>query len=157
MDESYVLDVPSAVNGTATLRAPAVWGALRGLETLAQLVEYEPSSGRYLLRSAPWHIADRPQFPHRGLMIDTARHWLPVRAIKRQIDALAATKMNTLHWHATDAASIPAICSSNPSSLCFPCAAMMSTADPSSLRSRNLATLSATRSMPPPSFLSTSR
>ena len=107
MDESYVLDVPSAVNGTATLRAPAVWGALRGLETLAQLVEYSPSSGRYLLRSAPWHIADRPQFAHRGLMIDTARHWLPVRAIKRQIDALAATKMNTLHWHATDAASFP--------------------------------------------------
>ena len=107
MDESYVLDVPSAVNGTATLRAPAVWGALRGLETLAQLVEYSPSSGRYLLRSAPWHIADRPQFAHRGLMIDTARHWLPVTAIKRQIDALAATKMNTLHWHATDAASFP--------------------------------------------------
>ena len=38
MDESYTLDVPTT--GTAAIRAPAVWGALRALETLAQMIEY---------------------------------------------------------------------------------------------------------------------
>jgi len=40
-------------------------------------------------------------------MIDTARHWLPVGAIKRQIEAAASTKMNTVHWHAVDADGFP--------------------------------------------------
>ena len=43
-------------------------------------------------------IADSPQLAHRGLLIDTARHWLPVSEIKRQIEAAAATKFNTIHW-----------------------------------------------------------
>jgi hypothetical protein len=37
MDESYTLDVPTT--GIATIRAPTVWGALRALETLAQMIE----------------------------------------------------------------------------------------------------------------------
>ena len=98
MDESYTLEIPATPNATATLRAPAVWGALRGLETLLQMIEHEPADGSYLLRYAPWSIADAPQLAHRGLLIDTARHWLPVSAIKRQIEAAAATKFNTIHW-----------------------------------------------------------
>ena len=98
MDESYTLEIPATPNATATLRAPAVWGALRGLETLLQMIEHEPADGSYLLRYAPWSIADSPQLAHRGLLIDTARHWLPVSAIKRQIEAAAATKFNTVHW-----------------------------------------------------------
>ena len=40
-------------------------------------------------------------------MLDTARHYLPVSVILRQIDAMAYSKLNTLHWHAIDAESFP--------------------------------------------------
>ena len=56
---------------------------------------------------APWHVADRPAFAHRGVLVDTARHFLPMDTLLRQIDALAYNKMNTLHWHAVDADSFP--------------------------------------------------
>eukprot|EP01043_Picozoa_sp_COSAG02_P014610 COSAG02_NODE_605_length_19635_cov_7.106982_12_plen_269_part_00 len=69
MDEGYTLDIPSS--GTAKLQAGAVWGVLRGLETFLQMIEYEPQLGTYLVRWAPWSIADAPQFAHRGLLIDT--------------------------------------------------------------------------------------
>ena len=72
MSESYTLDIPS--NGTVMLRAKAVWGALRGLETLAQMIEYEPQLGTYLVRWGPWSIVDAPQLAHRGLLIDTCVH-----------------------------------------------------------------------------------
>ena len=35
-------------------------------------------------------------------MIDAARHFQPVDVIKRNIDALAAMKMNVFHWHLVD-------------------------------------------------------
>lgn len=105
MDESYTLDVATSGTPAAVLRANSTWGALRGLETLTQLVDF--AHGRYQLRFAPWHIEDRPAFPHRGVLIDTARHFLPVPTLLRQIDALAMNKMNTLHWHAVDSQSFP--------------------------------------------------
>lgn len=52
-------------------------------------------------------ISDKPVYRHRGLLIDTARNYLPIEAIKKQIDAMAACKMNVLHWHATDSQSFP--------------------------------------------------
>jgi hexosaminidase len=109
MDESYTLDVP--LNGTASIRAPTVWGALRALETLSQMIEYHPvgdrHQGEYTMAWAPWHVADSPRFPHRGIMLDTARHFFTVPGILRQFDAMAAAKMNTLHWHITDGNAVP--------------------------------------------------
>ena len=85
MDESYILDVPTS--GTASIHAPSVWGALRALETLAQMIEYHPegmpqgiwgskidgsNQKEYTLAWAPWYIADSPRFQHRGVMLDSA-------------------------------------------------------------------------------------
>ncbi len=55
----------------------------------------------------PWaipcgDIKDRPRFSWRGLMLDTARYFLPVNFLKRYIDLLALYKMNRLHLHLTD-------------------------------------------------------
>jgi hypothetical protein len=75
------------------LRARSVWGALRGLETLSQLVL---PSGAVRGAGLPLAIHDAPRFPWRGFLIDTARHYLGVTDIRRAIDALAYNKFNTL-------------------------------------------------------------
>lgn len=95
-DESYRLTVGAAA---AELRAPSVVGALRGLETFLQLVE-KRANGSFAAASVV--IEDAPRFPWRGLMIDVARHFQPPEVIHRNLDAMAAVKMNVLHLHLTD-------------------------------------------------------
>src|SRR5918994_3691347 len=94
-DESYTLDVTPR---QARLVAPTVVGALRGLETLLQLLEGGPSG--WTLREAA--IRDRPRFPWRGLNVDVCRHWLPIDVLERTLDGMAAAKLNVLHWHLTE-------------------------------------------------------
>jgi len=93
--ESYQLDVSPE---KAVLAASTVEGALHGLETFAQLIE--PGAGGFEVAAV--HIEDHPRFPWRGLMIDCARHWMPLEVIERNLDAMAAVKLNVLHWHLSD-------------------------------------------------------
>ena len=37
------------------------------------------------------------------MLLDGARHFLPPRALRRAVDALAALKLNVLHLHLSDA------------------------------------------------------
>jgi hexosaminidase len=94
-DESYTLDVTPA---GAALKAATGTGALRGIETFAQAVT--PGAGGFEV--AAMHIEDRPRFPWRGLMIDASRHWMPIDVIERNLDAMAAVKLNVFHWHLSD-------------------------------------------------------
>ena len=96
-DESYSLTVP-AEGGAATISAATVYGALRGLETFSQLVGFDFESASYVVEGAPWRVDDAPRFPHRGLMLDSARHFLPVAKVRAAIDSLAYAKLNVLHW-----------------------------------------------------------
>jgi hexosaminidase len=91
-EESYRLDISS--NG-ARLNAATVTGVLRGLETLAQLIGPGPEVQCV-------HIEDRPRFPWRGLMLDVSRHWMPIEVVERNLDAMAAVKLNVFHWHLSD-------------------------------------------------------
>jgi hexosaminidase len=94
-DESYVLDIDDR---GARLAAPTFTGVQRGLETFLQLVV--PGAGGF--EAPAIHIDDKPRFPWRGIMLDVSRHWMPVPVIERNLDAMAAVKMNVFHWHLAD-------------------------------------------------------
>jgi hexosaminidase len=94
-DESYTLDVTP--NG-ARITAPNPLGILRGVETFLQLLQIGPSS--FFVPAV--RIEDRPRFPWRGLMIDSCRHWIPAEVIKRNLDGMAAVKLNVFHWHLSE-------------------------------------------------------
>ena len=105
-DESYTLTV-STDDLTATAHAKTVYGALRALETFSQMVTFDFDAGAYEIVGAPWKVDDAPRFAHRGLMIDTARHYETLAAIRGVVDSLPYAKLNVLHWHMVDIQSFP--------------------------------------------------
>jgi len=113
MQETYSLLVLS--NQTeATIEAKSVWGALRGLQTFSQLVEWDRVTNVYKVLGVDTQIYDFPRFLWRGLLLDTSRHFVPVNTILRQLDALEMNKMNVLHWHISDDESFPLLLKSLP-------------------------------------------
>jgi hexosaminidase len=94
-DENYVLDVSST---GAKVTAPNPLGVMHGLETFLQLVQVTPDG--YGVPAI--HIEDTPRFPWRGLSIDVSRHFISMEVLKRNVDAMAAVKMNVLHLHLSD-------------------------------------------------------
>jgi hexosaminidase len=94
-DESYTLTTEAT---HATLQANTSLGAMRGLETLSQLVSGEHDFYYFPLVT----IQDKPRFGWRGLMLDVGRHFEPVDVIKRNIDGMAMVKMNVFHWHLSE-------------------------------------------------------
>ena len=95
VDESYSLDV---TNAGVALKAKTIFGAMRGFETLLQLVQ--PEGAGFVLPAV--HIDDAPRFVWRGLMIDSGRHFMPEDVILRTLDGMAAVKLNVLHWHLSE-------------------------------------------------------
>jgi len=94
-DESYELAIsPAGVE----LRCVTDLGGLHGLETLLQLLQADEKGFFFPALS----IQDKPRFPWRGLMIDVCRHWLPMEVVKRNLDGMAAVKMNVLHLHLSE-------------------------------------------------------
>lgn len=94
-DESYVLAIDPA---QARLSAATSIGVIRGLETLLQCVQTDPSGTRI----PAVVIGDQPRFLWRGVLLDSSRHFLPVESVKRTLDGMAAFKFNVLHWHLSD-------------------------------------------------------
>lgn len=94
-DESYTLQITST---NAQLNAVTPLGVMRGLQTFLQLVQ--TTSQGFAVPAVTIH--DQPRFPWRGLMIDVSRHFFPVEILKRNIDGMAALKLNVFHWHLSD-------------------------------------------------------
>ena len=95
-DESYRLEVtPKRI----TLEARSLAGLDHAATTLWQLA----GTGKTRSVAIPaLRIDDAPRFPWRGLLLDSARHYQSPEFIERFIDAMAAQKLNVLHWHLTD-------------------------------------------------------
>jgi hexosaminidase len=94
-DESYHLQITPE---QAFLSAPNPLGVLHGLETFRQLIVATPQG----LTAPAVDIEDHPRFPWRGLHLDVSRHWMPVEVVKRNLDGMAAVKLNVFHWHLSD-------------------------------------------------------
>lgn len=94
-DESYVLEVSTA---GAKLTAATPLGTLHGLQTFLQLVDVSPDG----FAAPAVTIRDKARFPWRGLMIDSARHFIPLDVIRRNLDGMEAVKMNVFHWHLSE-------------------------------------------------------
>lgn len=80
--ENYTIEISSDVFRQAKLKSPSVWGALRALETLSQLV-YQDTNRSYLINAT--HISDWPQYKYRGLLLDTARHFVPLKVLMQNL------------------------------------------------------------------------
>jgi hexosaminidase len=94
-DESYVLEVSAS---GAKLTAPTPLGTMHGLQTFLQLVDVSPDG----LAAPAVTVQDKPRFPWRGLMIDSARHFTSLDVLKRNLDGMEAVKMNVFHWHLSE-------------------------------------------------------
>ncbi|XP_040825013.1 beta-hexosaminidase subunit alpha isoform X4 [Ochotona curzoniae] len=99
--ENYTLTIN---DDQCLLISESIWGALRGLETFSQLV-WRSAEGTFYINKT--EIDDFPRFPHRGLLLDTSRHYLPLSSILDTLDVMAYNKFNVFHWHLVDDSSFP--------------------------------------------------
>ncbi len=89
-----------------TIRAAAPAGLFYGIQTLRQLLPPAIFS-KQKVEGVPWtvpcvRITDHPRFAWRGLLIDPARHFIPVPDVEQYLDAMALHKFNRLQVHFTD-------------------------------------------------------
>lgn len=91
-DESYSLQITEQ---GIRINAASQFGAIYALQTLQQL-HLEDHEFPHL------KIQDKPRYPWRGILLDVSRHWIPKEVVLRNLEAMAAVKMNVLHWHLTD-------------------------------------------------------
>ena len=92
VDESYELEIG---RDAIELRSATIWGVLHALTTISQLLD---DAGALPVG----RLVDRPRFSWRGLMLDVARHFITVEALKRTVESMAFYKLNVLHLHLSD-------------------------------------------------------
>jgi hexosaminidase len=105
-DESYELTIPDD-SKSIVISSQTIYGALLALETLSQLIIFNFEEEMYKIPNVPISIQDAPRYPHRGMLLDTSRHFQPIPELRRTIDALSYAKYNVLHWHVVDTQSFP--------------------------------------------------
>lgn len=106
--EGYILETGKhATNGGVHVTGGSPAGVFFGKQTFRQLLP--PSSLRRAGPSikGPWQvpsvrITDAPRFAWRGVMLDVARHFMPLPDVLRFIDLASFHKFNVLHLHLTD-------------------------------------------------------
>ncbi|KAL6149714.1 woronin body major protein [Exserohilum turcicum] len=102
VDESYKLEL-AAGSDTVKITAKTVYGALHAFTTMQQMI-INDGSGKLIIEQ-PVSVDDAPLYPVRGIMIDSGRNFISKAKILEQIDGMALSKLNVLHWHMVDSQS----------------------------------------------------
>ena len=95
--EGYVITVDK--KGVVIEGATAA-GVFYGVQTLRKSIPVDKSLTEVTLPAVM--LKDAPRFGYRGVMLDCARHYFPVKFVKQFIDLIAMHNMNVFHWHLTD-------------------------------------------------------
>ncbi len=95
-DDSYQLQISP---GSIDIQAATSTGALYAIETLAQLLDCQAAQPCTLPLVT---VQDKARFGWRGLLLDSARRFIPLSDLKRTLQGMASAKLNVLHWHLTD-------------------------------------------------------
>lgn len=96
--EHYLLDVSEKCLSLKGNTQTALFYALKTLDQLLLGDACHTANGQI----APIRIDDEPRYGYRALMLDPARHFLPVEDVKFYIDQMAKFKYNVLQLHLTD-------------------------------------------------------
>jgi hexosaminidase len=101
-DEGYELKI---TRKSILLSAKTPEGLFHGVQTLRQLLPAKIELNQ--VQEGPWKIpscmiADKPEYPYRGVMLDVSRHFFSVTDVKRYIDLISYYKMNAMHLHLSD-------------------------------------------------------
>lgn len=59
------------------------------------------------MRIPETEIYDEPRFKYRGLLLDSARHFISKAKILQLLEGMAYNKLNAFHWHMTDDSAFP--------------------------------------------------
>ncbi len=94
--DAYTIDVTKK---GIQIKANTPEGIFRAIQTIRKSIAPETST---TISFPLAKVQDEPRFAYRGCMLDCARHFFPVEAIKQYIDILALHGVNQFHWHITD-------------------------------------------------------
>lgn len=102
--EGYNLSVTAS---KVTVEAATPAGLFYAFQTIRKILPAHvmaelPANGSFAYELPLMEIIDGPRYAHRGLEIDSARHFWTVTQMKKMIDVMSYYKMNRLHWHLTD-------------------------------------------------------
>ena len=99
----YILEISSE---NVIIRSKSAQGIFYGIQSLRQLLPVAIEE-QIEIFGVEWSVPclfvkDYPRFTWRGFMLDEARHFHGIKAVKRLLDFLALYKFNKFHWHLTD-------------------------------------------------------
>ena len=97
--EQYTLSV---AHRGITVSGASPHAVFNGINTLYQWILANSTAVKHGISISPVEIQDTPRYSYRALMLDPARHFLPIPAIKRYIDEMARYKFNVLQLHLAD-------------------------------------------------------
>jgi len=94
-EEAYELTIDSE---QIKITASNPRGVFYGLMTVWQQLSLSQS-----LEIPCGQIIDAPRFEYRGFMLDESRHFFGKEKVMQLLDIMSSFKLNTFHWHLTDA------------------------------------------------------